>query len=97
MQRMQGTSVRLDRMTKAELDRLQAETALRRGRRPSHAEVIAELIEFAMEREREYFRVRDWRPFTPKERVALLRKRVRTGVRTSAADIDQSLYGGGRP
>lgn len=97
MRCMQGTSVRLDRLTKSSLDRLQAETALRRGRRPSHAEVISELIEFALEREREYFREHAWRPFTPKEMAALKRRGVRTGVKTSSEDIDRVLYGGDRP
>lgn len=94
---MRATTIRLDPLTKARLDRLQAELALQRGRRPSHADLVSEVLEFVEARKREFLRPRTWRPFTEAEVRALLRLPVRTGVRTSAADIDRVLYGGDRP
>lgn len=94
---MRATSVRLDALTKGELDRLQAEVSLRRGRRISHAQLLAELLEFVREHEAEFQRRRAWRPFTKEEQRRFLRMGVRTGVRTSSEEIDEVLYGGDAP
>lgn len=96
MQRMRSTSVRLDARTKSELDRFQAEASLRRGRRVSHAQLLAELLEFVREREAE-FHGRAWKPFSKAEQRRFLRMGVRTGVRTRPEEIDEVLYGGEAP
>lgn len=94
---MPATTIRVDLATKRQLDRLQAELALRRGDRLSHSELLARLLEFVREREREFLGRAEWRPLTDAEWRALLRLVPRTGVRASARDIDRVLYGGERP
>lgn len=92
-----ATSLRVDDPgVKAEFDRVQASLTLRRGRRPSQTEVLAELLEafHALEAQRG---AGPWKPFTGAEWKALQRHRGRGGSHAPAKDIDRLLYGGDRP
>jgi hypothetical protein len=94
---MAATTLRVDDpRVKEEFDRVQAELALRRGRRPSQTEVLAELLEA--------FRAGDanrsddaWKPFTKDERRALRRARAHGGSHAPAENLDKLLYGGDAP
>ena len=90
---MGSTTVRLDEGTKRELDRWQAQFALK-GTRLSRTEVLARLMRVARKHEREVLGAGGWRPFSAEEAEVFLRLPVRTGLKVSVEDLDALLYGG---
>ena len=85
-----ATTIRLDEETKEALDHLQDTLRRKHGQRLSHAAVLARLLRFAREHEREFLGDEDWAPLSAAQRKALLALPVKSGVRASAKDIDKA-------
>jgi hypothetical protein len=90
-----ATSVKMDDDTKASLERLQAEIRLQTGERVTQQEILARLVERAIESKAELidsFR-QERVPVTDADREAFHEGMVSSGVETAEEDIDDVLYG----
>jgi hypothetical protein len=89
-----ATSVRVNEETKARLERLQAEIRLQTGTWVTQQEVLARLVEDAIESKADLFdSFREERvPVSEHERGAFHRGMVSSGESTSEDDIDDVLY-----
>lgn len=90
-----ATSVKMDDETKASLERLQAEIRLQAGVRVTQQEILARLVERAIESKEELsdsFR-RERVPVSDADREAFHEGTVSSGVETTEADVDDVLYG----
>jgi predicted transcriptional regulator len=90
-----ATSVKMDDDTKARLERLQAEIRLQTGTRVTQQELLARLVEEAIESKADLVdSFREERvPLADAEREAFHEGMVSSGVTTSEEDIDDVLYG----
>jgi hypothetical protein len=90
-----ATSVKMDDETKARLERLQAEIRLKTGMRVTQQEVLARLVEDAIESKADLVdSFREERvPVPESDRDAFHRGMVSSGESTSEDDIDDVLYG----
>lgn len=90
-----ATSVKMDDDTKTQLERLQAEIRLKTGTRVTQQEILARLVERAIESKADLIdSFRETRvPVTESEREQFHRKTVSSGVTTAEEDIDDILYG----
>ena len=90
-----ATSVKMDDDTKSRLERLQAEIRLRTGKRVTQQEVLARLVERAIESKADLVdSFREERVPVPEEdREAFHEGMVSSGVTTPEEDIDDVLYG----
>ncbi len=90
-----ATSVKMDDDTKSRLERLQAEIRLKTGKRVTQQEVLARLVERAIESKTDLVdSFREERVPVPEEdREAFHDGMVSSGVTTSEEDIDDVLYG----
>jgi hypothetical protein len=90
-----ATSVKVDEDTESRLERLQAEIRLRTGTRVTQQEILARLVERAIESKADLVdsfcdeRV----PVSDSEREAFHDGMVSSGVTTAEDDIDDILYG----
>lgn len=89
-----ATSVKVDDDTKSRLERLQAEVRLKTGKRVTQQEVLARLLEQAIESKSDLIdSFRDERvPISETEREAFHGEMVSSGVTTAEEDIDETLY-----
>lgn len=89
------TSVKMDDDTKSRLERLQAEIRLKTGKRATQQEILARLIERAIESKADLIdSFREERvPVAEAEREAFHKGMVSSGTTTTEADIDDVLYG----
>lgn len=90
-----GTSVKMDDETKAELEELQAEIRLETGKRVTQQELLARLVDRAIESREdllESFRD-DFEGVDESAREAFHEGTVSSGVRTAEEDVDDVLYG----
>lgn len=88
------TSVKIDEETKARLERLQAKVKLETGKRVTHQEILARLIEPAVEAESDLvdsFRERRV-PVSEADRSVFQEGAVASGEDTTEDDIDDLLY-----
>jgi len=90
-----ATSVKMDDDTKSRLERLQAEIRLKTGKRVTQQEVLARLVERAIESKADLVdSFREERVPVPEEdREAFHDGMVSSGVTTSEEDVDDVLYG----
>jgi hypothetical protein len=90
-----ATSVKMDDDTKSRLERLQAEIRLRTGKRVTQQEVLARLVERAIESKADLVdSFRENRvPLGDSERETFHEGMVSSGVTTTEEDIDDVLYG----
>ena len=90
-----ATSVKMDDTTKSRLERLQAEIRLETGQRVTQQEILARLVERAIEsREQLIDSFREQRvPVSEAEREVFHEGMISSGVTTSEEDIDEILYG----
>lgn len=89
-----STSVKVDDETKSRLERLQAEIRLQTGQRVTQQELLARLVDGAVESKAELinsFRV-EHVPLSDDERTAFHDGMVSSGVTTTEEDIDEVLY-----
>ncbi|SFK66850.1 hypothetical protein SAMN04487950_0492 [Halogranum rubrum] len=89
------TSVKMDDDTKSRLERLQAEIRLKTGNRVTQQEILARLVEHAIESKADLIdSFREKRvPLAESEREKFHDGMVSSGVSTSEEDIDDVLYG----
>ena len=90
-----ATSVKMDDDTKSRLERLQAEIRLKTGNRVTQQEILARLVEHAIESKADLidsFREKHV-PLAESEREKFHDGMVSSGVSTSEEDIDDVLYG----
>jgi hypothetical protein len=89
-----ATSVKMDDDTKSRLERLQAEIRLQTGARVTQQEILARLVERAIESKADL--VDSFRencvPLSESERGAFHEGMVSSGVTTTEDDIDDVLY-----
>ena len=90
-----ATSVKMDDDTKSRLERLQAEIRLKVGTRVTQQEILARLVEQAIESKADLIdSFREERvPLAESEREKFHDGMVSSGVSTSEEDIDDVLYG----
>lgn len=90
-----ATSVKMDDDTKSRLERLQAEIRLETGKRVTQQEILARLVENAIESKADLIdSFREQRvPLADSEREAFHEGMVTSGVTTTEEDIDDVLYG----
>jgi len=90
-----ATSVKMDDDTKSRLERLQAEIRLQTGKRVTQQEVLARLVENAVESKADLIdSFREERvPLSESEREQFHDGMVSSGVTTTEEDIDDVLYG----
>lgn len=90
-----ATSVKMDDDTKSRLERLQAEIRLQTGKRVTQQEILARLVEHAIESKAALIdSFRENRvPLTESEREKFHDGMVSSGVTTTEEDIDDVLYG----
>jgi len=90
-----ATSVKMDDDTKSRLERLQAEIRLKTGKRVTQQEVLARLVERAIESKADLVdSFREERVPVPEEdREAFHDGMVSSGVTTTEEDVDDVLYG----
>lgn len=90
-----ATSVKMDDDTKSRLERLQAEIRLKTGNRVTQQEILARLIEQAVESKAELIdSFREERvPVSEAERERFHEGIVSSGETTTEEDIDEILYG----
>ncbi|WP_199506019.1 MULTISPECIES: hypothetical protein [unclassified Haloferax] len=90
-----ATSVKMDDETKSRLERLQAEIRLKTGTRVTQQEVLARLVENAVESKADLIdSFREERiPLSASERERFHDGMVSSGVTTTEEDIDDVLYG----
>jgi len=90
-----ATSVKMDEDTKAELEELQAEIRLRTGESVTQQEILARLVDYAIDSKDDLidsFRD-DSVELDPDAREAFHSGMISSGVETTEADIDDELYG----
>lgn len=89
------TAVKVDEAAKARLEELQAEIRLRTGRKVTQQDLLTRLITDAYESREDL--IDAFRnaavPLADAEKEVMRRGRVRSGVETDEADIDDVLYG----
>lgn len=90
-----ATSVKMDDDTKSRLERLQAEIRLKTGRRVTQQEILARLVERAIDSKADLIdSFREKRvPLAQSEREQFHEGMVSSGVTTTEEDIDDALYG----
>jgi hypothetical protein len=90
-----ATSVKMDDDTNSRLERLQAEIRLKTGTRVTQQEVLARLVERAIESKADLVdSFREQRvPLPEDERGRFHDGMVASGVETTEEDIDDVLYG----
>ena len=90
-----ATSVKMDETTKSRLERLQAEIRLETGKRVTQQEILARLVERAIDSKEDLIdSFREQRvPVSQSEREAFHEGMISSGVETSEEDIDEILYG----
>ena len=89
-----ATSVKMDDDTKTRLERLQAEIRLKTGTRVTQQEILARLVEQAIESKADLidsFR-ETYVPLAESEREAFHGGMISSGVTTTEEDIDDVLY-----
>jgi len=90
-----ATSVKMDEETKSEIEELQAEIRLETGRKVTQQELLARLVDRAVESRADLvdsFRD-EFSGLSEEEREAFHEGTVASGVRTTEDDIDDVLYG----
>jgi len=90
-----ATSVKMDDDTKDRLERLQAEIRLKTGTKVTQQEILARLVENAIESKADLldsFRT-ERVPVPESDRDAFHEGMVSSGTKTSEDDIDDVLYG----
>jgi hypothetical protein len=90
-----ATSVKMDDATKSRLERLQAEIRLKTGNRVTQQEILARLVENAIESKADLIgSFREERvPVPESERDSFHDGMMSSGRSTSEDDIDDVLYG----
>lgn len=90
-----ATSVKMDDATKSRLERLQAEIRLETGTRVTQQEILARLVERAIESKADLIdSFREERvPLADGDRKRFHGGMVSSGVTTTEDDIDDVLYG----
>lgn len=90
-----ATSVKMDDETKSRLERLQAEIRLKTGNRVTQQEILARLVEDAIESKSDLIdSFREERvPVSETDREAFHDCMISSGTSTSEDDIDDVLYG----
>ncbi|WP_435335851.1 hypothetical protein [Haloarchaeobius sp. TZWWS8] len=90
-----ATSVKMDDDTKSRLERLQAEIRLETGARVTQQEILARLVEYAIESKADLIdSFREKRvPISDTERESFHEGMVSSGTTTNEDDIDDVLYG----
>lgn len=90
-----ATSVKMDDDTKSRLERLQAEIRLQTGRRVTQQEILARLVEHAIESKADLIDTfREKRvPVAESEREKFHDGMFSSAVTTTEEDIDDILYG----
>ena len=90
-----ATSVKMDDETKSQLERLQAEIRLQTGNNVTQQEILARLVERAIESKADLIdSFRDGRvPLSSDERERFHEGMISSGSTTSEDDIDDVLYG----
>ena len=90
-----ATSVKMDDDTKSRLERLQAEIRLKTGMRVTQQEILARLVERAIESKDDLIdSFREERvPLARSERETFHDGMVSSGVETTERDVDDVLYG----
>lgn len=90
-----ATAVKMDEDTKSKLEELQAEIKLRTGEKVTQQEILARLVESAVESRSEFIdSFRDTpASLTDEELEEFNRGMVSSGVETDEDDIDEILYG----
>ena len=90
-----ATSVKMDDDTKSRIERLQAEIRLETGTRVTQQEILARLVERAIESKADLIdSFRDQRvPLADSDRETFHDEMVSSGVTTTEDDIDDVLYG----
>lgn len=90
-----ATAVRMDEETKSRLEALQAEIKLKTGQKVTQQELLARLVESAVESRSEF--VDSFREgssaLTDDEIARFNQGRISSGVETDEDDIDDILYG----
>lgn len=90
-----ATSVKMDDDTKSRLERLQAEIRLKTGKRVTQQEILARLVERAIDSKADLidsFREKHV-PLAQPEREQFHEGMVSSGATTAEEDIDDILYG----
>jgi len=90
-----ATAVKMDEETKSRLEELQAEIKLKTGKKVTQQEVLARLVESAIESRSEFvdsFR-EGTRSLTDEELARFDEGQISSGVETDEEDIDDILYG----
>mgnify|MGYP000442276250 CR=1 FL=1 len=90
-----ATSVKMDDDTKSRLERLQAEIRLKTGKRITQQEILARVVENAIESKADLVdSFRDERvPVSDTDREAFHDGMISSGTSTAEDDIDDVLYG----
>jgi len=90
-----ATAVKMDRESKSKLEELQAEITLRTGTKVTQQEILARLLDSAMESRTEF--IDSFREGAAKLSEAEIerfnRGTIASGVETTEDDIDDILYG----
>lgn len=89
-----STSVKVDDETKSRLERIQAEVRLQTGQNVTQQELLARLVDTALESKAEL--IESFRPehvpLSDDDRAAFHDGMVASGVTTTEEDIDEVLY-----
>ena len=89
-----ATAVKMDEETKSQLEALQAEIKLKTGEKVTQQEILAKLVESAVESRSEF--IDSFRSgttaLTDEEIEQFNEGRISSGVETDEADIDEILY-----
>lgn len=90
-----ATAVRMDEETKSRLEELQAEIRLKTGKKVTQQEVLARLVQSAIESRTEFVdSFRDGTVALTDEEVERFNEgMISSGVETGEEDIDDVLYG----
>lgn len=90
-----ATAVKMDEATKSKLEELQAEIKLKTGKKITQQEVLARLVESAVESRSEFVdSFREAPVSLSAEEVAQFNEgTISSGVETDEEDIDDVLYG----
>ncbi|ESS08620.1 MAG: hypothetical protein A07HN63_01529 [uncultured archaeon A07HN63] len=89
------TAVKIDEERKNRLEELQAEVRLRTGTSVTQKELLERFIDEAYESREEIINSfqKSTVPLSESEKAAMQRGRFSSGVETTEADIDDTLYG----
>ena len=90
-----ATAVKMDEETKSRLEALQAEIKLKTGQKVTQQELLASLVESAVESRSEFIdSFREGSTALTDEEIARFNQgRISSGVETDEDDIDDILYG----